>query len=77
MNLKNCKAAVSRYAKNWAKEASVDRRVLRDWRCLKRGQVNKRKKDVFKSRVHLDNLNTLHENVVLVPADYIYRHPIM
>ena len=31
MNFKNCKAAVSRYAKKWAKEASVDRRVLRDW----------------------------------------------
>ena len=31
VNLKNCKAAVSRYAKKWAKEASVDRRVLRDW----------------------------------------------
>ena len=29
VNLKNCKAAVSRYAKKWAKEASVDRRVLR------------------------------------------------
>ena len=29
--MKNCKAAVSRYAKKWAKEASVDRRVLRDW----------------------------------------------
>ena len=28
MNLKNCKAAVSRYAKKWAREANVDRRVL-------------------------------------------------
>ena len=27
VNLKNCKAAVSRYAKKWAKEASVNRRV--------------------------------------------------
>ena len=56
VNLKNCKAAVTRYAKKWAKEASVDRRVLRDWeetvykfidekiRCLKQLQVNKRKK---------------------------------
>ena len=32
MNLKNCKAAVSRYAKQWAKEANVDRHVLRDWK---------------------------------------------
>ena len=32
MNLKNCKAAVSRYAKKWAKEANVDRHVLRDWK---------------------------------------------
>ena len=31
VNLKNCKAAVSRYAKKWAKEANVNRRVLRDW----------------------------------------------
>ena len=31
MNLKNCKAAVSRYAKKWAREANVDRSVLRDW----------------------------------------------
>ena len=31
VNLKNCKAAVSRYAKKWAREANVDRRVLRDW----------------------------------------------
>ena len=81
MNLKNCKAAVSRFTKMWAKEASVDRRVLRDWeetgnkfideniRCLEQRQVNKRKKHVLKSRVHLDNLNKLHENFVLEPAD--------
>ena len=31
VNLKNCKAAVSRYGKKWAKEANVDRCVLRDW----------------------------------------------
>ena len=59
----------------------MDRRVLRDWeetvnkfidekiRCLKQQQVNKRKKHVLKSRVHLDNLNKMHENFVLVPAD--------
>ena len=68
VNLMNSKAAVSRYAKKWAKEASVDRRVHRDWeetvykfidakiRCLKQRQINKRKKHVLKSRVHLDNL---------------------
>ena len=60
----NCKADVSRYAKKWAKEASVDRRVLRDWeetvkkfidekfRSLKQQQVKKRNKHVRKSRVH-------------------------
>ena len=52
-------------------------RVLRDWeetvykfidekiRCLKQRQINKRKKHVLKSRVHLDNLNKLHENLCL------------
>ena len=67
MNLKYCKAAVSRYAKKWAKEASVNRRVLRDWeeivnkfidekiKCLMQRQVNKRKKNVLKIRVQLDN----------------------
>ena len=81
VNLKNCKAAISRYAKKWANEASVDRRALRDKeetvykfidekiRCLKQRQINKRKEHVLKSRVHLDNVNKLHENVVLVPAD--------
>ena len=52
--------------------------VLRDWEETvykfideKVGslKINKRKKHVFKSRVHLDNLNKLHENFVLVPAD--------
>ena len=78
VNLKNCKVAVSRYAKKWAKEASVDRRVLRDWeetvykfidekiRSLKQREINKH---VVKSRVHLDNLNKLPDNFVLVPAD--------
>ena len=59
----------------------MDRRVLRYWvetvnkfidekiRCLKQRQINKRKKHVLKSRVHLDNLNKLHEIFVLVPAD--------
>ena len=81
MNLKNCKIAVSGYAKKWAKEANVDRHVLRDWKetvykfidekvaSLKQRKINKRKKHVLKSRVNLDNLNKLHDNFVLVPAD--------
>ena len=35
-------------------------------RSLKQKHVNKRKKHVLKSRLHLSNL---HENYVLVPAD--------
>ena len=31
VNLKNCKASVSKYVKKWARIASVDRQVLRDW----------------------------------------------
>ena len=74
VNLKNCKASVSKYVKKWARIASVDRQVLRDWeetvhecieqrvRCLKQRHVNRRKKHVLKNRVHLDYLNKLHEN---------------
>ena len=81
INLKNCKAAVSRYAQKWAKEVNVDRCVLRDWKkmvykfidekigSLKQRKINNRKKHVLKSRVHLENSNKLHENFVLVPAD--------
>ena len=81
VNLKNCKAAVFRYAKKWDREPNVDRRVLRDLEetvykfidekigSLKQRKINKRKKHVLKSRVHLDNLNKLHENFVHVPAD--------
>ena len=81
VNLKNCKASVSKYVKKWARIASVDRQVLRDWeetvhecieqrvRCLKQRHVNRRKKHVLKNRVHLDYLNKLHENYVIVPAD--------
>ena len=59
----------------------MDRQVFRDWeetvherieqrvRCMKQQHVNRRKKHVLKNRVHLDYLNTLHENYVLVPAD--------
>ena len=78
VNLKNCKAAVSRYAKKWAKEATVNRSVLRDWEetvyqfidekvgSLKQRKINKRKKHVLKSRVNLDNLNKLHEKETLL-----------
>ena len=81
VNLKNCKASVSKYVKKWARIATVDRHVLRDWeetvhecieqrvRCLKQRHVNRRKKHVLKNGVHLDYLNKLHENYVLVPAD--------
>ena len=81
VNLKNCKASVSKYVKKWARIAIVDRQVLRDWketvhecieqrvRCLKQQHVNRRKKHVLKNRVHLDYLNKLHEKYVLVPAD--------
>ena len=89
VNLKNCKAAVSRYAKKWAREANVDRRVLRDWEemvykfidekigSLKQRKINKRKKHVLKRRVHLGNLNKLHEKFVLVPADKAYNNVIV
>ena len=52
--------------KKWARIASVDRQVLRDWqetvhecieqrvKCLKQQHVNRRKKHVLKNRVHLD-----------------------
>ena len=78
VNLKNCKASVSKYVKKWARIASVDRQVVRDWeetvhecieqrvRCLKQRHVNRRKKYVLKNRVHLDYLNKLHENYVLL-----------
>jgi len=81
VNLKNCKAAVSRYVRKWADEVDVDVRVLRDWektvhecieekvKTLRRCHINRRKKHVLKSRVHLEYLNYLHENYVLVPAD--------
>ena len=56
-------------------------RVLRDWKeamysciderikILQQLHINKRKKQVLKSMVHLDYLNKLHDNFVLVPAD--------
>ena len=58
VNLKNCKAAVSRYAKKWARESNLGRRVLRDWEetvykfidekigSLKQRKINERKKHV-------------------------------
>ena len=64
----------------WAKAACVDKRVLiyRDckeamYSCiderikiLQQLHINKRKKQVLKSKVHLDYLNILHDNFVLV-----------
>ena len=59
----------------------MDRRVLRDWEetvykfidekigSVKQRKINKRNKHILKIRVHLDNLNKLHEIFVLVPAD--------
>ena len=75
------KETVSRYCQKWAKAACVDKRVLRDWKeamyscidkrikMLQQLHLNKRKKQVLKSKVHLDYLNKLHDNFVLVPAD--------
>ena len=81
VNLKNCKEAVSKYMRKWADQANVDIRVLRDWektvhkcieekvKVLKQRHINRRRKHILKSRVHLEYLNFLHENYVLVPAD--------
>ena len=79
VNEKTSKEAVSRYCQKWAKAAFVDKRVLRDWKetmysciderikMLQQLHINKRKKQVLKSKVHLDYLNKLHDN--FVPAD--------
>ena len=71
VNLKNCKASVSKYVKKWARdwEETVHECIEQRVRCLKQRHVNRRKKHVLKNRVHLDYLNKLHENYVLVPAD--------
>ena len=81
INVRNCKEAVSKYKRKWAKRVYVDRRVLRDWektvhecidervQALKLRHINKRKKHVLRNKVHLDYLDVLHENFVLVPAD--------
>ena len=81
VNVKNCKEAVTKYFRKWAKTMDVDARVLRDWeqtvhecidekvRSLKQKHVNKRKKHVLKNILHLNSLSNLHENYVLVPAD--------
>ena len=81
VNVKNCKEAVTKYFRKWVKTMDVDARVLRDWeqtvhecidekvRSLKQKHVNKRKKHVLKSILHLNSLSNLHENYVLVPAD--------
>ena len=56
VNVKNCKEAVTKYIRKWAKTMDVDARVLKDWeqtvhqcidekvRSLKQKYVNKRKK---------------------------------
>ena len=36
---------------------------------MKKQHVNKRKKHVFRNKVHLDYLSYLHDNFVLVPVD--------
>ena len=76
INLKNCRKAVSRYAKKWAKSVGVDRRVLRDWEemvmegiiervsFLRQRHINKRKKHVLRNKVHLKYLKYLHDNFV-------------
>ena len=81
VNLKNCREAVSRYTKKWARDANVDRRVLREWKemvvdsvqrrisYLRQRHINKRKKHVLKNKVHLNNLEHMHENFVVVSAD--------
>ena len=51
--------------RKWYNYKFIDEKVG----SLKQRKINKRKKHVLKSRVHLDNLNKLHENFVLVPAD--------
>ena len=43
----------------------IDERI----KMLQQLHLNKRKKQVLKSKVHLDYLNKLHDNFVLVPAD--------
>ena len=71
MNEKTSKKAVSGYYQKWAKAACVDKRVLRDWKeamynciderikILQQLHINKRKKQVLKSKVHLDYLNKI------------------
>ena len=73
MNFKNCREAVSRYTKKWARDANVDRRVLRGWKemvvdsvqrrisYLRQRYINKRKKYVLKNKVHLKNLEYIHD----------------
>ena len=52
---------------NW--EETVHECIEQRLRCLKQQHVNRRKKHVLKNRFHLDYLNKLHDNYVLVPAD--------
>ena len=47
-------------------EETVHECIEQRVRCLKQRHVNRRKKHVLKNRVHLDYLNKLHENYVLL-----------
>ena len=81
INVRHCKAAISKYRKKWARKECVDHRVLRDWertvhecienkvKQLKSKHINKRKKHVLDTRIHVNYLNQLHKEYVLVPAD--------
>ena len=44
---------------------SVQRRIS----YLRQRHINNKKKHVLKNKVHLNNLEYMHENFVLVPAD--------
>ena len=72
--------AVSRYTNKWARDVNVDKHVLRDWKemvvdsvqrrisYLRQRHINKRKKHVLKKK-YTNNLEYMHENLVLVLAD--------
>ena len=42
MNFKNCREAVSRYTKKWARDANEDRCVLGDWKEMVVDSVQRR-----------------------------------
>ena len=81
VNAKICKVAVSKYKHKWSKKESVDSRALNEWehkvhecidekiRLLKMKHINKRKKHVLRTEKHLNSLQELKHDYVLVPAD--------